>query len=333
MTDEEERRSLQRSLSGSRRIISAPTMSITLERFTSPDYQLTGKLTEVPELGGVTDGRLKAKGITSTIQLLGYFLALNRDKAEFIKFLEETGTPASHRKGLANAIAQRVSNCGVKIVVKVPASVDGVAVSSKLDDVKANEIQKRKFNGDIRHDFAGVGFGNATDKQKNGSMQTLERHGITTTDQLFGALLKHCDAVPTTENIVSFWKELKDMGVAGGYKTTIIEAMKLKLDIGIDNCSKPRALGSISERPSPTTETKPRTRELSAGAKLAADAAKRQTEKEREAQQRASEPSSLAKYALPIALLGIGLGYLFLGGSSSAAASLPQPAATEGEWL
>jgi hypothetical protein len=309
--------------------------AVSLERFESPDYQITGRLQEVPHLGGITDGKLAAKGITSTYQLLGHFLSGNRDKDKFIQFLAEMETPGAHRKTLADAIYKRVSACGIKVAVEVPAEVDGKVVSSKIDDVKAGEIQRRKFNKDLRHDFAGCGFGSVGDKEKNKSVKALEAHGITSSDQLFGAMLKHFDQSPKTENVVAFWKELQAIGVAGGYKTTIIEAMKLKLDIGIDNCAKP-ALQPLPEDPpeeAPGTGQKSRTLPLSAGAATAAAAAKKKAEDEakKQAEDEAKKKASglpTHVYVLPVL---VAVGWFFLSGSSPASAELPAPA--QGEWL
>jgi len=295
-----------------------------MERFESRDYQITGRLQEVPHLGGVTDGRLAAKGITSTYQLLGHYLSVNRDKTEFIKFLEEMDTPDTHRNRLADAIDRRVSACGIKVTVSVPAEVDGQPVSSKIDDVKASQIMERKFNNNLRHDFAGCGFGSEGDKEKNKSVKALEARGIISTDQLFGAMLKHFGGQsPTTANVVAFWKELKDIGVAGGYKTTIIEAMKLKLDIGIDNCAKPSMEGVIEEPAAPGTGQKSRTLPLSAGAAAAKKKADEEAKKKAGEQTR-KEPSGMPMYVFVLPVL-VAVGWYLLSGSSSATAELPAP--------
>ena len=232
-----------------------------MARFTDGDYQLTGQLLEVPHIGPKTIDKLKANGIKTTYQLLGHFLTLNRNKEQFVQFLAMVGTPELHRDKLAEAIRKRVTEIGVKITVQVPDNIDGKPVSSKLDDIKADNIKGMRFNGDLRHDFPGCGFGKATDKKKNESVVNLARNGIATTDQLFGELLQHLNEPnPTTKQVVAFWKTLGAKGAAAGYKTTIIEAMKLKLDIGIDNCAKlPMAGITEDDNEEPATEQTQRT--------------------------------------------------------------------------
>jgi len=323
---------------------------VSLERFASSDYQLTGSLTEVPHLGDTTCGLLKKRKISSTYQLLGHFLAGNRDKAAFVAFLRDVETPAAHRNGLANAIATRVSSCGVKLTVSMPSEVDGKVVSSKLDDVKASKIQQLKFNNVLAHDFPGVGFGKEGDKE-NVSLQALRAHDITTTDQLFGAMLKHIgeDASKHVENVVAFWKELGAMGVAHSYKTTIIEGMKLKLDIGIDNCARPLMSTNWEEEPAspPGTGQQTRTRPLSADAHAAAVGAHAAAPPGAYAAAPPGTQPAMAVSAVAvdevqapgvnmkmlvgaIVLAGVAC-WLALGGSSSGELTLAAP--QEGEWV
>jgi hypothetical protein len=246
--------------------------AVTLEQFTSPEYKLTGDLTEVPHLGEATIWKLRDHNIRSTHHLIGHYLSGARDKASFIALLEEVGTPKQHRERLAQAIETRVAKCGgVKISVSVPSTIDGKVVSSKLEDENAAAIRRTKFNNDIRHDLPGVGLGRVDDKEKNKSLRSLESHGITCTDHLFGELLKHLDSTPTEENLAAFWKRLGELGVSSGYKTTLICAMKEKLDIGLDNCARPCMATWPEEEPqSPRTDPQTsRTRPLSQGAMAA----------------------------------------------------------------
>jgi len=234
---------------------------LTLEEFASPDYQLTGRLGETPHIGARTIEILGQQGIHSTYQLLGHYLTLNRDNNDFVAFLEMVETPEAHRSGLADAIARRVELAGVKVTVAVPQEIDGKPVSTKLDNDRACTIQRTEFNGDLRHDFPGCGFGKVGDLP-NQTVKNLADHGITNTDELFGAMLSHFDAAPTEAHMIAFWKALGAMGAAHGYKTTIIHAMKLKLDIGIDNCA-PRRLSTQAEQeelPAPP-RTPPATRQ------------------------------------------------------------------------
>jgi hypothetical protein len=213
--------------------------AVTLEQFTSKEYTVTGVLTEVPHLGEATITKLRDHNIQSTFQLIGHYLLGGRDKASFIRLLGKLDTPKAYRERLAHAMELRVANAGVKILVSVPSKIDGKVVSSKLDDESAAAIRRTKFNNDLRHDLPGVGLGRVGEQSKNQSLQNLESHGITCTDHLFGELLKHLDSTPTEENLAAFWKRLGELGVSSGYKTTLICAMKEKLDIGLDHYARP----------------------------------------------------------------------------------------------
>jgi hypothetical protein len=233
-------------------------MSITFEDFTTTNYRgtgrpmkLSGDLREVPHVGPAAVPQLNDRNIYASYQLIAEFLRLGRNVEEFETFLGLVGVSAGvHCREAARAIATRVAVVGVRVEVEVPKMIDGRPVSSKLTDVKAEEIVQLRFNNDLRHDFPGCGFGKETDKVENASVLKLRANGIDTTDQLFGAMLTCFDSPPSVDHIATFWKTLGDLGCSHGYKTTIIEAMKLKLDVGIDNYGRPIGMPAVGEEPS-----------------------------------------------------------------------------------
>jgi len=201
--------------------------------FTDASYQLTGDLQEVDHIGPQSTEKLNKQGIYTTYQLLGHFLWLDRDKTAFLALLKSADTPGAHREAVAEAVSKRVAEVGIKIGVTLPTHVDGTPVSSRLDEAKAKKIKNIKFNNDLRHDFPGVGFGNESETK---TAKKLAAHGIENTNRLFGEMLRHFDQTqPTPDNLSKFWKRLGELGCADGWKTTIINAMIAKLDIGIDN--------------------------------------------------------------------------------------------------
>jgi hypothetical protein len=206
-----------------------------MARFTDRDYQLTGNLTEVPGIDKTALELLRNEGVVSTYQLLGRFLSCDRDLAEF----ESTLAGCPEAATICNAVRTRVATASVKIVAKLPDVIDGRPVSSRVDDVKAQNICKRKFNNDIRHDFEGCGLGKPGDKTLSQGMQSLQAHGITSTNKLYGEMLMCFSGPPTQEMMVAFRERLGDLGVSSGYKTTMMDAMRQKLDIGLDNSAKP----------------------------------------------------------------------------------------------
>ena len=208
-----------------------------MSRFTFPEYALEADVMTVPHVGRVSKERLAASGITSTYQLIGHYLKLKRDRAAFEAFLAKAGVAevGGHAKAAAAAIHERVTNVGVKLHVRVPAEI---IQSSRMTDDKAKDFVKRSFTGDLATDFKGVGMGPA-------SVDAFKKAGITNSDQLFGEMLSKFDAAPTEDMMTSFYKRLGEIGMASGYKATMCEVLKMKLDIGIDQVAAP-AMGGLS---------------------------------------------------------------------------------------
>ena len=228
-------------------------MAVSFTRFTSADYQLTGDLIEVPNLGATAVRRLHEHDVRSTWQLIAYFLDAGRDQAIFKDFLDSIDAPASHTAAIARAIAHRVANVGIKVEVALPAQV---VQSSRITDDKMDVFLRRVFTGRLEHDFEGLGMGKPG--KPSGSVANLAAAGITTTDMLFAAFLKKFDGpidATSSTKAAEFYADLKDKtkyGVAPGYSATIVDAIKAQLDIGLDQTEQRRvAPEGITEEPEP----------------------------------------------------------------------------------
>uniref|UniRef100_A0A6T8DKE7 Uncharacterized protein n=1 Tax=Prymnesium polylepis TaxID=72548 RepID=A0A6T8DKE7_9EUKA len=239
---------------------------VSAKEFCSDAYQLRGELNEVPHIKDAGVERLAEAGIFSTYMLLSVYLQVERDVevlAEFLKGKVADG----HSKRAAEAIARRVDSVGIKIAVKLPEKDrDGKPISSKLTDVTVQELLARPFDNEIRQMFPGVGFGRPGDKAENDSLRSLrERAGIDTTNKLYAAMLR-CLASPTpsSDELLTLREQFGEWGVAGGYKTTVIEAMRQRLDTGIDNTRRTplETIADPPEAPEPprTDEGMPRRR-------------------------------------------------------------------------
>ena len=91
---------------------------------------ITGKLTEVPGLGDVTEKLLKEEGITTTYQLFGKFLMLKDEGVESVElcdrfwyWLESINTPVGYRGSIVQAVACRLD-----------ATYPGLYDSSRYDE-------------------------------------------------------------------------------------------------------------------------------------------------------------------------------------------------------
>lgn len=249
---------------------------VSFDRFIAQDYQLTGDLIEVPHLGPVAVERLGQHEITSTWQLIAYFLDCGRDEDVFKKFLDSCDAPETHTARIARAIATRVSDVGIKVQVQLPAHV---VQSSRITDDQMDVFLRRVFTGVLNEDFQGFGLGKPG--QPAASVANLARAGITTTDGLFAAFLKKLDGpidANSAAKAAEFYTELKDKeryGVAPGYAATIVDAIKAQLDIGLDRRPPPpgqperrREIDAIVEEPPepPGTDEQVRRRPAAIGA-------------------------------------------------------------------
>ena len=76
---------------------------------------ISGDLKEVPGIGPATEEKLRENQISTTFQLLGKFLMLKEEGVESVElcdrfwyWLESIGTPAGHRGGVVQAIANKL---------------------------------------------------------------------------------------------------------------------------------------------------------------------------------------------------------------------------------
>ena len=203
---------------------------------------------EIPQLGATAKARLVGNGVKSTYQILGWFLHHGRNVDEFKAFLDDMEAPPTHTRKIAEAVRERVSRAGVKLQIKLP---DHVIESSRMDDDKCFKFLARAFNQSIEHDFEGLGMGKPGKPSQ--SVANLRRANVATTDQLFGLFLDKFDE-PITESSVTkvteFYRQLGELGVAHGYKSTIIDALQAQLDIGIDRIGAAPPLDTVPESPS-----------------------------------------------------------------------------------
>merc|ERR1712137_21075 len=209
-------------------------MAVSFERFCELSYQLTGDLMEVPQLGLKAKTALEHEGIRSTHQLLARWLEVRKSanaQARFKEWLDVKGAPRTHSGRIASSIAERVAKVGIKLQVELS---EQIVKSSRIDDDKARAIASRTFNNILEHDFQGCGFG-SPDKP-SAAVDALRLAGIDSTDKLFAAFLKKFDSAPTSEKATEFWSDLgKIEGFkAHGYKSSIVEALKIRLENGID---------------------------------------------------------------------------------------------------
>merc|ERR1712063_135561 len=209
-------------------------MAVSFERFCELSYQLTGDLMEVPQLGLKAKTALEHEGIRSTHHLLARWLEVRKSanaQARFKEWLDVKGAPRTHSGRIASSIAERVAKVGIKLQVELS---EQIVKSSRIDDDKARAIASRTFNNILEHDFQGCGFG-SPDKP-SAAVDALRLAGIDSTDKLFAAFLKKFDSAPTSEKATEFWSDLgKIEGFkAHGYKSTIVEALKIRLENGID---------------------------------------------------------------------------------------------------
>jgi len=203
---------------------------IDFDRFVSPTYQLTNAIDEVPQLGNRARERLAANNIVSTYQLIAHYLELRErnDALEAFKaWLIKMEAPSTHAGRIANAIATRVTTVGIKLE-HIQLS-DKIMNSSRLDVNKSREIAARTFNNQLEHDFEGCGFG-----KPGAPSGSVKAYG--TTDKLIAAFLNKFDAPPTAAMADAFYAEMSKVEgfKAHGYKSTIIEAIKIRLSVGID---------------------------------------------------------------------------------------------------
>lgn len=269
-------------------------------------YELTGDIEEVPHIGPASRKALAHVGIYSSFQMLGHFLKHKRDERALAAFLKENGVSmGNHAEEAANAISERVATVGVKLRIVVPTEVDGKPVSSKLTDEQGQAIQACEFNNDLRHDLPGIGFGRATDAKLNASVQELERNGIDCTDALFGEMLECFPGRPTSTHVENFYKVLGDKGCAHGYKCTVIDAMKLKLDVGLDHFAARRHQEPIPEEPEPPGTGQQRRYQS-------------RVTHEEPAPKPQPGPSFGLKTALAVAFMGVAYYWLFAGSASKA---------------
>jgi len=297
---------------------------VTLSRFIDPTFPMPADIETIPNLGPSSRARFAENGIHSTYQLFGTFLKLGRDEVEFKRFLDLNDGYPQHTAAIAKAIARRVKDVGIKLNVSLP---DHVTQSSRIKDDQAKEFVQRVFTGELEHDFQGFGFGKPG--APSVSVTKLKKCGIVDTDALFGEFLNCFDGEPTPEMVTKFWTSLGDMGVAHGYKATICDALKLQLDIGIDQTGasmNATAWDSIPEEPaspmgnrpsgpkasdSPRTDEQPRyrtSRATAAPAPAASIAAPRQEARAMSAQVEASSSP------MPLALMsfaGVALAFYY----------------------
>lgn len=243
--------------------------SVSFERFVSPDYQLTYDPIEIPQLGKKAKTNLKDSGIVSTLQIIGHFLRLGGGVGsidDMTVWLKQHGAPETHAKRIAQAIAERVTRAGVKVQVAIPHDI---VQSSRLDDDKVKDIVQRKLTGVLEHDFQGCGLGKPG--KPSASVASLHANGITDSYALIGAFLSKFDGTPTEEKVTEFYKELGEAskyGVAKGYKATLIEAIKLKLSVGLDATAAPMLSSIVEEEEAPGTGQKSRVRPPMAAASI-----------------------------------------------------------------
>ena len=309
----------------------------SFERFVSPEYALEAEVEAVPHIGEKAALRLADKGIHTTYQLVGAFLKHKRDRARFTRFLVDHGVYEQHAPEAAKAIDERVSRVGIKLHVSVPKDI---VASSRITDDQAKAFQKRALSGRLEEDFQSMGFGQPG--RPSGSVAALKSKGIASTDELIGEFLSQFDGAPSESMAVRFYERLGELGAAHGYKATICEAIKLKLDVGLGQTTAPRngglatqvedeadfnVPGSPTRDPYPVQEprsdvkSKHRSR-VPAPEKPSASAV-------------SAEGSSSSPFAV-LALIGLALGVLALTflGDSGARSALPAPSVEpEGVWV
>lgn len=314
--------------------------------------QLSGDLSEVPGLGEKGQATLKSKNIKTTYQLIGHFLKLNRNEAEFCKFLVECGGVEQHVKEAARAINERVADKGFECDIRLSDHVIKTA-ASRFDDTKKTDFLKRKLSNKLSDDFVGI-----RDETR------YHASGIKTTDNLFGAFLSIIDdpsPAANTDKCDEFYRKLDALGAAPGYKSVIIYQLQAKLAVGIDTHGPealklrhllpamrevdeaaldeeafdareagPRSVGSVKYTSRRTETPTPDSTKKKLDYEEAAPAASKPVLKP------AEKPGEKTGAFLPVALFGVGLAVgayflLFSLGESGGPAALPKPEA--GEWL
>lgn len=182
---------------------------------------VTGDLSQVPGISDATITALGRHNITSSFELMGYFLmqlgpnitvleACNECKA----MLEECGTPASHRDAVVVGIGEKLAS-GLQ--------VEGIEMdetrlrSSQMSHQDVESFLERELTGDLEVDFKGVGKVSKT---------AMANHEVKSTWQLFGFMLM-CG------NTDDFEKWLREVGVAKGWTATVTHQCVEKLAHGL----------------------------------------------------------------------------------------------------
>lgn len=203
-------------------------MSTKAEEF-STKALLSGDLHEIPGFGDVGIANLKSKGIRTTYQIIGKYLALDRNAQALHDFLcsDEIGMKPGPLKthNTTQRIADRVQNKGFKIEINLSDHVIKSTVSM-FNDAKKTAFMAKKLTGDLATDFTGIK-----------SVSKFNAAGIRTSDHLFAAFLSIIDEpVPgkSTKKCDEFYETLHSLGAASGYKSAIIYQLQSKLAVGID---------------------------------------------------------------------------------------------------
>jgi len=190
---------------------------------------LSGELDEVPGFGEKGIDNLKRKGIHTTYQIIGKYLALDRDAQALHSFLcsDEIGMNPVPLKthSTAQRIADRVQTKGFKCEIKLSEHVIKSTVST-FNDAKKTAFMAKKLTGDLSKDFTGIK-----------DVTKFNAAGIRTSDHLFAAFLSIIDdplPCKNTKQCDEFYKTLTNLGAASGYKSAIIYQLQSKLAVGID---------------------------------------------------------------------------------------------------
>jgi hypothetical protein len=70
---------------------------------------VTSDITIVPGIGVAGKEALESAGITTTYQLIGKFLMLNRDNKKFLEFLSQFSAISKYRVTIVRAVAEKVA--------------------------------------------------------------------------------------------------------------------------------------------------------------------------------------------------------------------------------